>query len=350
MRNILIKFALFTISFLIVAFCIPLSALAAECGGVTTIIIGCEGDAEDSIFHLTQLIVDIISIGGGILAVVGISITGIQWLTSGGDEQKATKAKRRFFEIIIGLAIYVTSFVLLNFFNVLPQENHSNNSTNTTPSQSTTKQNSTKPSSSQPSTNNNGKKNNTNNNNNGSTSKSSSKSKNTKKYMGVPLENYTSLKSVTADMIANRANIIMNYAQKNGWTYGDSHGMPPGSDKLISCDRLASIVLYTLGFRNQPKGGYTIGNMFPWLKRLGFKESHSLNDIKRGSIVWLRYSGGTGGGHVFIVSSWDRKTGKFIRNDAGKYWNEPQPIATNGFPYEVFDNNYNDNFKVFNLP
>ena len=96
------------------SFCLPsiVSAAELECGGVDTIILSCEGEAEDSIFEILQLVVDIMSIGVGILAVIGITITGIQWTTSGGNEQTATKAKRRFFEILVGVAIYVTARIL----------------------------------------------------------------------------------------------------------------------------------------------------------------------------------------------------------------------------------------------
>lgn len=107
------------------SFCLSPTVSAIECGGVNTIILSCEGEAEDSIFEILQLIVDIMSIGVGILAVIGITITGIQWITSGGNEQTATKAKRRFFEIIVGVAIYVTAFLLLEWAYIAPNRERS---------------------------------------------------------------------------------------------------------------------------------------------------------------------------------------------------------------------------------
>lgn len=364
-------FLAFVSLFFLATFCLSPTVSAIECGGVDTIILSCEGEAEDSIFEILQLIVDIMSIGVGILAVIGITITGIQWITSGGNEQTATKAKRRFFEIIVGVAIYVTAFLLLEWAYIAPNRESSSSQSSTNTSQSgitshtqPSSHNSTTPTSTNQTGAGSGNSNNTasnNNSNSGSSSNSNSGSSSNSnrhntssssgpKYMGVPLAHYSNLRGITADMLVERADTIMNYAQKHGWTYGDSHGVPPGSDKLISCDRLASIDLYTLGFTLQPPGGYTIGNMFPWLRRLGFKESHSLSSIKRGSIVWLKYTGGTNGGHVFIVSQWNRSTNQFIRYDAGKYWNHKQPITTNGFPYNIVDNNYNAYLKVFNLP
>lgn len=320
------------------------SVSAAECGGVTTAIIECEETAENSIFNLLQLVIEIMSGAVGILGVVGILFFGIQYLTAGGNEQKTTKAKRRLFEVIIGLIVYAILFSALYWINIMPQANHQ-----TTPEeyaqwkqQEEAKKNENNTPISNP-------KSNSNSNPNNSTP-------NKKTYMGATLENYSSLKKISADKLVNRASIIINYAQKNGWNYGNSQSKIPGNDKLISCDRLVSISLYTLGFKNQPNGGYALNNgFFGWLKKLGFKETHSKNDIKRGSVVWIKYNPNETigiGGHVFIVSQWDKKTNKLSRYDAGKMLNEPQPIITNGFPdyYKAINNDYKSNFKVFNLP
>lgn len=87
---------------------------------VETVIIGgenhevCDTDGQ-SIFALLHLVIEIMTIGVGILGVIGISVTGIQYLTAGGSEEKTRKAKRRMFEIIIGLAIYATFFVIMQW-------------------------------------------------------------------------------------------------------------------------------------------------------------------------------------------------------------------------------------------
>ena len=343
--------------FLAISFNLSPTVFAAECGGVSTILINCEGNAGDSIFNVLSLVVNIVSIGVGILAVIGISIAAIQWTTSGGNEQTATKAKRRILEIVLGLGIYVATFPLLNWLHVSSDAEHSStqsNSSTSYPSATPQSQSSTN-NSNTPTNNSNNNSNSNSNNNNGNSNRPSSGSNTNNNsvgrnsYMGVTLEHYTDLNDITADMFVERAGIIINYAQQNGWTYGDSKGIPPGSDKFISCDRLIDIDLYTLGFTLQPAGGYTTG-MFFWLRRLGFKEERGLNSIKRGSIVWVKYVGGTSGGHVFIVSDWDRQTGKFTRYDAGRYWDHPQPIVTNGFPYTLVDNNFDDYLRVYNLP
>ena len=91
-------------------------AFAGKCGNIDTTIIDCKG--EDGVEHVLKLVIDILSIGVGVLGVVGISIVGIQYLTAGGNEDKTRKAKRRLFEIIIGLIVYAMFYAVLNWLNV----------------------------------------------------------------------------------------------------------------------------------------------------------------------------------------------------------------------------------------
>ena len=89
---------------------------------VETSILGngevCDDGSGDSIIHVLDLVVDIMSIGIGILGVIGITIVGIQYLTAGGNEEKTRKAKRRLFEIIIGLVAYAIIYGILQWLNV----------------------------------------------------------------------------------------------------------------------------------------------------------------------------------------------------------------------------------------
>ena len=67
---------------------------------------------------ILNLVIEIMTIGIGILGVIGISIVGIQYLTAGGNEEKTRKAKRRMFEIVLGLVIYAVFWSILKFLGV----------------------------------------------------------------------------------------------------------------------------------------------------------------------------------------------------------------------------------------
>ena len=86
-------------------------ALGAENANILT---GCAAD-KNGIQCLLQLVVDIMSVGVGVLAFIGISVSGIQYLTAGGSEEKTRKAKRRMLEIVIGLALYVVIYAILRW-------------------------------------------------------------------------------------------------------------------------------------------------------------------------------------------------------------------------------------------
>lgn len=72
-------------------------------------------EADDGIQCLLQWSVDILSVGVGVLAFIGISVSGVQYLTAGGSEEKTRKAKRRIFEIVIGLALYAIIYAILKW-------------------------------------------------------------------------------------------------------------------------------------------------------------------------------------------------------------------------------------------
>ncbi len=59
----------------------------------------------------------------GPLIVVGIVVTGIMFITTGGDPEKAKKAKTSLLWIIIGIAIYLLIYVLLSGFSELIKRN-----------------------------------------------------------------------------------------------------------------------------------------------------------------------------------------------------------------------------------
>lgn len=87
---------------------------------VSTAILGqgnqvCDDGNGSSIIDILKLVVNIMSIGVGVLGVVGITIVGIQYLTAGGNEEKTRTAKRRILEIVIGLAAYAAAYAILQW-------------------------------------------------------------------------------------------------------------------------------------------------------------------------------------------------------------------------------------------
>lgn len=78
-------------------------------------VCGNESSGQKKITCVLKLIVEILSIGVGILGVIGIAVSGIQYLTAGGNEERTRKAKRRLFEIVLGLAVYAVIFALLEW-------------------------------------------------------------------------------------------------------------------------------------------------------------------------------------------------------------------------------------------
>lgn len=75
----------------------------------------CDCGHGEAIMGILKLVVDIMTIGVGILGVLGITIVGIQYLTAGGNEERVRKAKRRMLEIVIGIAVYVVVYAALKF-------------------------------------------------------------------------------------------------------------------------------------------------------------------------------------------------------------------------------------------
>ena len=86
----------------------------------TSILSGCDcsGNHGGAIIEILYTVIDFLSIGIGVLAVLGITIIGVQYLTAGGSEEKTRKAKNRMTEIIIGLAIYAVFYAIIKWLHV----------------------------------------------------------------------------------------------------------------------------------------------------------------------------------------------------------------------------------------
>ncbi|MCR5832445.1 MAG: hypothetical protein K6G36_00670 [Candidatus Saccharibacteria bacterium] len=78
----------------------------------------CDADAAKEgkgVKEMLNMIVGIMMAGVGVLGVLGVTIVGIQYLTASGSEEKTRKAKRRLFEIVIGVAAFLLIGALIRF-------------------------------------------------------------------------------------------------------------------------------------------------------------------------------------------------------------------------------------------
>ena len=66
-----------------------------------------------------SLMVDILTIGAGALAIIGITVVGIQYLMAGRNEAKVKQSKKRMFELIIGLTVYAVMTVVLKWVEAI---------------------------------------------------------------------------------------------------------------------------------------------------------------------------------------------------------------------------------------
>ena len=115
MKKLLIAIAIFASSLLGLNAQVYATNNFSQFSAAQTNILNDCGSRDDGIQCVLELIIDIMTIGIGILGVIGISVTGIQYLTAGGSEEKTRKAKRRMLEIIIGLAVYAVGYGLLKW-------------------------------------------------------------------------------------------------------------------------------------------------------------------------------------------------------------------------------------------
>lgn len=81
-----------------------LGLFATNCGDVETSLIQCDG--EGGIGGVLLIVINVLLIGIGAAAVIGIIISGVQYSASAGDPALMAKARKRIIEIIIGVLAY----------------------------------------------------------------------------------------------------------------------------------------------------------------------------------------------------------------------------------------------------
>ena len=90
--------------------------ILADCGGVPTALINCSsGSNGDAIFDVLALGLQIVTYGVGAAAVIGVIITGYQYMTARDNAGQVVKAKNRLLQVVIGLVIWVLFWGVLQF-------------------------------------------------------------------------------------------------------------------------------------------------------------------------------------------------------------------------------------------
>ena len=84
------------------------------CDGVETNLIGCPDDGN-AIGHIISMVLTVLTVGMGVAATVGMVIVGVKYMMSRENEDQVRLAKKRFSEIVLGLAIWVVFFAVVQF-------------------------------------------------------------------------------------------------------------------------------------------------------------------------------------------------------------------------------------------
>ena len=75
----------------------------------------CSNDSQNGIYVVLSIVLDVLMAGVGVAAVIGIAISGVQYLTAGGNEAQMVKAKNRIIQVVIGLVIWALMWAGLNW-------------------------------------------------------------------------------------------------------------------------------------------------------------------------------------------------------------------------------------------
>ena len=86
------------------------------------VLTGCAAESSSNngagVLCILKTVRDIMTAGVGILAVLGIVLVGFQYITSSGNEAKMVVAKKRIFEIAVGLLIYAILYAITELLGI----------------------------------------------------------------------------------------------------------------------------------------------------------------------------------------------------------------------------------------
>lgn len=71
-------------------------------------------DPTSTLCNLFQKVKTILAAVGFVLAAIILIVGGIQYMTAGGDDEKASKAKKLIVNALIGIAILIAAVFLVN--------------------------------------------------------------------------------------------------------------------------------------------------------------------------------------------------------------------------------------------
>ena len=125
------------------------------------------------------------------------------------------------------------------------------------------------------------------------------------------------VKETPADKFLASVKAVCELARKESWRYGDSRTTIPCIDKTISCDRMVARALWDLGFTDQRTGGEVCTTLPTWLTEHGWKATTNMDAIKAGAVVAVRKKDHSYIDHVFVVESYNPKTGYCNKYDCG---------------------------------
>lgn len=87
----------------------------ADCAGVETSIIDCNGTGENAIFDIIKMVIRVMTISIGVVAVGAVIMGALLYGTSGDNPENVKKAKGIWMNVVIGLALFAFLVTITNF-------------------------------------------------------------------------------------------------------------------------------------------------------------------------------------------------------------------------------------------
>ncbi len=87
-----------------------------SCGDASTNLIDCDVGGTGMIYTVVNTIINILTASVGVIATIGIIWCGFLILTAKDDQSRVATAKKRLFEIFVGIAVWGLFWVLLELF------------------------------------------------------------------------------------------------------------------------------------------------------------------------------------------------------------------------------------------